>query len=166
MNPGQFIQWQDLFVLVDDGAIPVARYGPLEAAVRDQAKVYPGGVACLIILPPDAKPPPDDVKRTVKSLLLRLGSSISCLAYAIEGTGFKGVAARATLVSMKIFSSRRYPIYVETSVPQALGKVFQHLVNGKTTSIDAVLKTIAVGLAWRTPPAQRSATRDSELTVK
>ena len=84
MNRGQF-QWQDLFVMVDDGAIPAAGYATLERTVRDQAKLYPGGVAILCILPPEAKPPPDDVKRFVKAALGRLAPSISCLGYVIEG---------------------------------------------------------------------------------
>ena len=165
MNSGQFIQWQDLFVLVDDGAIPRARYDAMESAIREQVRAFPQGIACLIILPPDAKPPPDDVKRGVKAMVMRLASSISSLTYVIEGTGFKGVAARATLVGMKIFSSRPYPIYVETSLSDALGKVMSHLANGHSTSMELVKKEITdARMMWRAPlPAKP---RDQELSAK
>jgi hypothetical protein len=165
VNTGQFIQWQDLFALVDDGSVAIARYGSMESAIREQVRAYPKGIACLVILPPDARPPPDDVKRAVKSMLMRLSSSISCLCYVIEGTGFKGVAARATLVGMKIFSSRPYPIYVETSMAEALTKVVSHLANGDAAAIDSILKAISdERLQWRPPPSLRP--RDSELTAK
>jgi hypothetical protein len=134
MNTRQFIQWQDLFVLFDDGAIKY--YDPIESAAREQAKQFPQGIVCLCILPPDAKPPPDDIKRTVKGVLTRLAPALTALAYVIEGTGFRGVAARATLVGMKIFASRPYPIYVETSMEDALKKVLPHLAVGQTVTSD------------------------------
>jgi hypothetical protein len=164
VNAGQFIQWQDLFALVDDGSVPITRYASMESSIREQVKAYPQGIACLVILPPDARPPPDDVKRSVKSMLMRLASSISCLCYVIEGTGFKGVAARATLVGMKIFSSRPYPIYVETSMQEALTKVVSHLANGHATTIDAMMKAISDGrLQWTPPTPPRP---QNELSAK
>ena len=165
MNFGQFIQWQDLFALVDDGTISVARYAPIEAAIREQAKAFPQGIAVLCILPPDARPPPDDVKRSVKAALMRVASLISSLSYVIEGTGFKGVAARATLVGMKIFSSRPYPIYVETSMRDALGKMVSHMANGHMLSIEVIMKTITdARMSWKAPLPDRS--REPELSLK
>jgi hypothetical protein len=162
---GQFIQWQDLYVMVDNGSITAAGYAPMEAALREQVARYPKGVALLCILPPDARPPPDDVKRIVKGTLTRVASSITCLGYAIEGTGFRGVAVRATLVGMKIFSSRPYPIYVETSVHEALVKMASHMTNGHLISIEVVMKTIAdARLMWKVPPPARP--RENELSLK
>jgi len=165
VNAGQFIQWQDLFALVDDGSVAIARYGAMESAIREQVRTYPKGIACLVILPPDARPPPDEVKRAVKSMLMRLASSISCLSYVIEGTGFKGVAARATLVGMKIFSSRPYPIYVETSMTEAVNKVVPHLANSASTTIDSIMKAISdERLQWRPPTPSQP--KSSDLTAK
>lgn len=167
MNSARFIQWQDLFVLIDDGSLPGAKYDSFESAIREQAKMCPQGVALLCILPPEAKPPPDDVKRGVKSVLMRLAPSLSCLAYVIEGTGFRGVTARATLVGMKIFSSRPYPIYVETSVREALGKLLPHLAKGQTVTTDAnaIMKQITEArVTWQVPPPAMGS--DGELTLK
>lgn len=165
MNSGHIIQWQDLFVLVDDGLIPVSGHAPLEAAIREQAGAFPKGVAMLIILPPHAKPPPDEVKRTVKETLTRLAMSLSSLAYVIEGTGFKGVAARAALIGMKIFSSRPYPIYVETSLHEALSKMGSHMANGQMLSIEVIMKAIADVRQLRRAPLMARPT-DSEMTLK
>ena len=145
MRAGQFILWQDLFVLVDDGTIPLARYEPIGFAMQERAKLFPQGIACFVILPPGTKPPPEDVKRFLKDQLTQMASSLSCLSYIIEGTGFKAVAARAALISMKIFASRPYPIYVETSIRDGLTKVLPHLTRGKTvtTDVKVIMKAIA-----------------------
>jgi hypothetical protein len=143
MNTRQFIQWQDLFVLFDDGAIKY--YEPIEAAMREQANQFPQGIVCLCVLPPDAKPPPDDIKRTVKNALARLAPSLTALAYVIEGTGFRGVAARAALVGMKILASRPYPIYVETTMQDAIAKVLPHLPVGRsiTSDVTVIMRALA-----------------------
>lgn len=168
MKAGQFLQWHDLFVLIDDGSIPLSRYGPMESAAREQGRQYEKGMACVVILPPDTRPPPDDIKRAVKTLLTRLAPSLSCLAYVVEGTGFKGVAARATLVGMKIFASRPYPIYVETSVRDAIGKVLPHLAKGQTVTSDVnvITKIISDARASSTAPVSPPPGRVGDLTSK
>jgi hypothetical protein len=154
MNAGQFIQWYDLFTVIDDGTIPLSRYSAIESAMRAQARQFPGGIACLVILPPDTRPPPDDVKRRVKTLLTGLGTSLSCLSYAIEGTGFRAITVRATLVAMKIFSSERYPIYVDTSLDTAVRRMFPHLAHGRTVTknLQIVMDVISdARVAWVPP---------------
>ena len=161
MNSGQFIQWHDLFVVIDDGAIPMGRYDAIETAMREQAKLYPSGLACLVILPPDARPPSDEIKRTVKNLLSRLASNLTCLGYVVEGTGFKGVAARAALVGMKIFASRPYPIYVEISLAEVLQKMLPHLTEGQTITSDVkvIMNVIAdARMTWVPPQVPSRAT--------
>ncbi len=155
MRFGQFIAWQDLFAIVDDGSVPLHRYDTIEFAMREHAKLFPQGIACFVILPPGAKPPPEDVKKRVKDLLMRLGPSLSCLSYVIESSGFKAVAARAALVSMKVFASRPYPIYVETSMKGALAKVLPHLTIGKTVTADVtvIMKAIADARKNWNPPS-------------
>ncbi|HEX4417912.1 MAG TPA: hypothetical protein VH165_08435 [Kofleriaceae bacterium] len=155
MNSGQFIQWHDLFVVIDDGLIPIKRYELIESAMREQAKLYPQGLGCLVILPPDARPPSDEIKRAVKGLLSKLASSLSSLGYIVEGTGFKGVAARAALVGMKIFASRPYPIYVETSIREVLSKMLPHLADGQTVTQDVkvIMNVISdARMTWIPPP--------------
>ena len=145
VRPGEYIQWHDLFVIVDDGSIPLARCRVIEDAMMEQAKQYPSGIGLVGILPPGAKPPAPEVQKAVKETLMRLGPSMTCLGYVVEGTGFKAVAARATLIGMKIFSSRPYPIYVDISLREVLLKVLPHLPKGKTVTSDVnvIMKVIA-----------------------
>jgi hypothetical protein len=148
----QFFDWQDLFAIVDDGMIPRAKYAQIEAAMVRQAKRFPRGIACLVILPPEARPPPDDIKRCIREVLSRMEPSLTCLGYVVEGTGFMGVAARATLVGMKIFAPRTYPVYVETVMTSALVKMLPHMPVGRTVSHDVhtIANAIAAGRAVST----------------
>jgi hypothetical protein len=172
VRPGQFIHWQDLFVLVDDGSISLARYMPVASVMHERAKLFPQGIACFCILPPGAKPPPDDVKRFLKEQLTILAPSLSCLTYVIEGSGFKAVAARAALISMKVFASRPYPIYVETSVREGLIKVLPHLVKGTAATADVavIMKMISdARKAWAAAAAAAAAPSPihvGDMTVK
>lgn len=166
MNAGQFIQWHDLFVVIDDGTITLPRYSVIEAALHEQAKMFPKGIALFGILPSDARPPPEEIRQSVKRILNRLAPSMSCLAYVVEGTGFKGVAARATLVGMKIFSSRPYPIYVEVSVHEALRQIIPHLHHGRTVTSDANVLAKMIADARLGPIATSPAHSHDSLTVK
>jgi hypothetical protein len=168
VKPGQIIQWQDLFVIVDDGSIDLRGYEPIVEATEAHAKQCPQGIACMVIIPPGAKPPPDDVKRGVNDLLTRLVSSLSCLAYVIEGTGFKAAAARSSLVSMKIFAARYYPIFVETSLRVALNKVLPHMPRGKAVTLDVsvIMKVISdARMIWANTPLP-APSRMSEMLPK
>ncbi|HEY0194693.1 MAG TPA: hypothetical protein VGC42_26455 [Kofleriaceae bacterium] len=136
--------------------ISLPRYAAIENAMREQAKQCPNGLACLVVLPSDAKPPSDEIKRTVKNLLSRLANQLSCLGYVVEGTGFKGVAARAALVGMKIFASRPYPIYVEISMREVLLKMLPHLVEGQlvTSDVSVIANVISdARMTWIPPQA-------------
>jgi hypothetical protein len=144
LSAGQFLQWHDLFVVIDDGAIPLPRYDEIETAMLAQAKSHPTGITCLVILPVGARPPAQDVKDRVKSLLGQLGPSLRALAYLIEDSGFKAVAARTALIAMKVFSARPYPIVVETSMESVLDKLLPKIkgsttaAQGPTTIIQAI----------------------------
>lgn len=144
MSAGQFFQWHDLFVVVDDGNVSLSQYDKIEAAMKKQIEQY-ASIGCLVILPPGARPPPADVQARVKTLLTKLAPSLSSLGYLIEGTGFKAVSARAALVGMKIFTTRPYPIYVETSMPAVIQKMLPGLkkAGSVTTDTDVVVKALA-----------------------
>jgi len=62
----------------------------------------------------------------------------------VEGTGFKGVATRATLVGLAVFASRPYPIYVEATLRDALTKIYPHLAHGQTvtSNVKVIMKVI------------------------
>jgi hypothetical protein len=166
VNAGQFLQWHDLFVVIDDGTIPLPRYGVIESALHEQAKKFPQGVVALGILPADARPPPDEIKQAVKRILGRWTPLLSCLAYVVEGTGFKGVAVRATLVGMKIFSSRPHPIYVEVSLHDAIRQVLPHLHHGRTVMSDVNMLAKMIADARMGPITPTSTLSQESYTVK
>src|SRR5262245_1624927 len=86
------VQWNDLFVIVDDGTLQLDEYRRLEGLVKIQSAKFLSGLGCLVILPPGAKPPPEEIRKYINSLLERLGSALRCLCYAVEGTGFRSAA--------------------------------------------------------------------------
>ncbi|HEX8954322.1 MAG TPA: hypothetical protein VF945_20855 [Polyangia bacterium] len=113
------ILWRDLFVIIDDGSVPVDEYARLETIVKEQARKNPGGLGCLVIIPQGAQPPPQEVRRYLDGMLNRL--PIRALAYLVEGTGFRAAAARAALVGMRVFSRRSYSTKVASSLDEAIG---------------------------------------------
>jgi hypothetical protein len=113
------VQWQDLFVIVDDGHISIPEYERTEPLVLTQAKRCPNGLGCLVILPGRATPPPAAVRNYLQGILGRL--PIRALGYLVEGTGFKAATARAALIGLGIFQRKDYPSKVFTGLDLALG---------------------------------------------
>src|SRR3954462_2782601 len=98
IKTANIIQWRDLFVIIDDGHVSVDDYQRVETIVRSQAQRNPGGLGCLVIIPQGAQPPPTDVREYLDGMRGCLPKR--CLAYPVEGTGFRAAAARAALVGM------------------------------------------------------------------
>ena len=112
------IQWRDLFVIIDDGSVSVEEYARIEPIVTAQAGKNPGGLGCLVIIPKGATPPPNEVRRYLDAMLDRL--PMRCLAYLVEGSGFRAAAARAALVGMRVFQRKSYSTKVSSSLDEAL----------------------------------------------
>jgi hypothetical protein len=113
------VQWQDLFVVVDDGHVSIQEYDRLEPLVRVQAKSCPNGLGCLVIIPVKADAPPAAARQHLAAMLRRL--PIRALGYLVEGTGFKAASVRAVLIGLGIFQRDRYSSQVFTTVDSALG---------------------------------------------
>jgi hypothetical protein len=112
------VQWQDLFVIVDDGRVTINEYERLEPLVRVQAKGCPQGLGCLVIIPEKADPPTSAVRHHLEGMLGRL--QIRSLAYLVEGSGFRAATARGALIGLGIFQRKRYPTKVFTTLVTAL----------------------------------------------
>jgi hypothetical protein len=113
------VQWQDLFVIVDDGHVTIQEYERMEPRVRVQAKTCPNGLGCFVIIPEKAVPPPSAVRNYLAGMLGRL--PIRALGYLVEGTGFKAATVRAALIGLGIFQRNNYPSKVFTSLDVGLG---------------------------------------------
>jgi hypothetical protein len=125
MATTNIIQWRDLFIIIDDGSVPVSEYQRIEAIVTTQAKSNPGGLGCLVIIPQGAQPPPAEVRRYLDGMLDRL--PMNSLAYLVEGSGFRAAAVRAALVGMRVFQRRSYSTKVSPSLDEAVKWLLQSL---------------------------------------
>jgi hypothetical protein len=113
------VQSQDLFVIIDDGHVAIQEYERVEPLVRAQAKSFPKGLRCLVIIPEQAIPPPSAVRDYLEGMLSRL--PIRALGYFVEGTGFKAATVRAILIGLGIFQRKEYPSKVFTALDVGLG---------------------------------------------
>jgi hypothetical protein len=140
--PGHYMQWRSLFAVVDDGSISMNRYDEIEAAMVKQAREFQS-IGCLVILPPNTKPPPEPTRKRVRDILNKLQPSLNALAYLVEGSGFGAAAARATLIGLKVFSRNPYPVYVERSMTATLARMLEHGGDGDALTIATVERLIA-----------------------
>ena len=90
--------------------------------VHAQSKRYPThGLGCIVVLPENAKPPPEETRRTIDALLANLNTDLKCLSWVVEGRGFAGAACRGTLTGLSLIRHRPYPTCVESKLEVALG---------------------------------------------
>jgi len=132
------IQWQDLFVIVDDGHVSIREYERLEPLVRTQARSCPKGLGCLVIIPDNAVPPPSAVRHYLEGMLSRL--PVRALAYLVEGTGFKAATVRAALIGLGIFQRSRYGTKVYTSLDESLAWLLSGSKDGDARAAARVIK--------------------------
>jgi hypothetical protein len=125
IKTANIIQWRDLFIIIDDGSVPVDEYQRIETIVRSQAQRNPDGLGCLVIIPKGAQPPPTEVRKYLDGMLDRL--PMRCLAYLVEGTGFRSAAVRAALVGMRVFLRKSYSTKVSSSLDEAIVWLLNHL---------------------------------------
>jgi hypothetical protein len=142
--PAPVSLWRDLFVLVDKGDTKVSDYPILEKMVLEQSEEHPGGLGCLVIIPANASPPPDDVRAAIKGVLTRLAPKLRCLCWVVEGSGFRAAAVRATLTGLRMFSRPPYPTNVASSMSQALTWVMAHLAHGTGRAADVPIALDAI----------------------
>ena len=129
--PVPVVMWRDIFALVDQGRSKVEDYPILEALVIEQAGRHPGGLACLVIIPSTASPPPDHVRRAISDVLARLAPKLRCLCWLVEGSGFRAAAVRATLAGLRMVNRSPYPTLVASDLNEALRWILPHLADGK-----------------------------------
>jgi hypothetical protein len=139
--------WRDIFALVDRGQTNVSEYPILEAMVREQAEQHPRGLGCLVIIPANANPPPDNVRRAINDVLTRLSPSLLCLCWLVEGKGFRAAAVRAALAGLRIVRRPPYPTTVASDMISALRWMFPHLREGAAAMSEIPAAAAAIGKA-------------------
>ncbi len=137
--------WEDVFVLVDSGRAPQGHYVKAGALVREHAAKYPTGVGILTIVPGDAVPPPEPVRKTMNEVLRSIEPSIRCFTWLVEGHGFQGAMVRAVCNGMRIFGGHPYPTHVASGVADSLSWMLPHLENGhaRLARVREAVRTLA-----------------------
>ncbi len=134
--PVPVIIWRDLFVLVDKGSAKVSDYPMLERMVLDQSERYPEGLGCVVIIPANAIPPPDDVRQAIKDVLTCLAPKLRCLCWVVEGSGFRAAAVRGALTGLRMFSRPTYPTNVASNMNAAVSWVLAKVTPGSNRRAD------------------------------
>jgi hypothetical protein len=119
--------WEDVFVLVDSGRAPAGHYRRARDLVIEHAAKYPAGVGILTIIPPDASPPPEAVRKAMNEALRRIESRIRCFCWMVEGAGFQGAMVRAVCTGLQLFGRHAYPAHVASNTTEALSWMLPHL---------------------------------------
>jgi hypothetical protein len=131
--PLPVVMWRNVFALVDQGSASAADYPILERMVCEQGKRHPEGLGCLVIIPPLANPPPENVRRAIRDVLTNLAPQLRGLCWLVEGTGFRAAAVRATLVGLRVFNRQPYPTCVASDMTESLQWLLACLSKGSPT---------------------------------
>ncbi|MBV9946243.1 MAG: hypothetical protein JOZ69_05290 [Myxococcales bacterium] len=129
-SPVNVILWKDIFVVVDNGEGRASDYVTLAGLIRTQCTKYTYGVGCLTIIPSQARPPKDEVRRAMNDVLAGLDKSLRCLCWFVEGAGFQGAMARAVLTGLRAFGRYAFPTHVSSQLDEALQWMLPQLDGG------------------------------------
>jgi hypothetical protein len=109
-----------LFVVVDDGAAVATDYPILERIVIHEAKRFPNGIAGLIIVPRNARPPREEIRAAIRETLRNVGKHIRSICWYVEGSGFQGASQRAVLSGLVMLLQPPYPAHIASELRGAL----------------------------------------------
>lgn len=119
------MMWEDIFAVVDDGRAPLADYEVLRELIAEQHVKYPAGLACLAIIPANAKPPSEEVRKALNATLESV--PLSCICWYVEGSGFQASMVRAVLGGLRFLTRRSYPTFVASDLEPAVQWIFAEL---------------------------------------
>jgi len=77
-------------------------------------------IVALFVMPPDSGAPPEDFRKVQAAQLPTIMANLEFAVAVFEGTGFRASLKRSALVGILLLSPKRYPIYVRSSVEDAL----------------------------------------------
>jgi hypothetical protein len=142
----QVSQWEDVFVLIDNGTARESDYAVIQRMLAEHGSRYATGVGCLVIIPVDAKPPSERVRKAMKAALAVV--PLRCLCWLVEGAGFQAAMVRGVLTGLSLVANRSYETHVSRDLGAALAWMLPHL-EGRTNRIEAVSRGTAAIRASR-----------------
>jgi hypothetical protein len=110
----------NVFVVFDDGAALATDYPIIQRIIAKEARQFPKGMVCLTIIPPNAKPPREEIRDAIRDAFGNVTKHLAGVCWFVEGTGFKGAAARAVISGIVMIMSPPYPSHITTDFADAL----------------------------------------------
>lgn len=89
-------------VLLWRGAVTEARFQLQKEAMEHLTDAYPGEASILCVIEPASEPPNQELRHKASKLLTELGPKIRCVAFVVEGTGFRAAMIRGVLSSVEL----------------------------------------------------------------
>jgi hypothetical protein len=121
----QIIAWEDLFVVIDSGTGKPSDYDALRRMIIEQRSRHRAGLGCLAIIPADAKPPSEPVRKALNAALD--AAPLRCMCWIVEGSGFQAAMVRAVLTGLRFIGHRPYPTHVAEDLEHALQWMLPYL---------------------------------------
>lgn len=107
-------------VLLWRGAVDEASFARQREALQFVTQAYAGEASVLCIIEATSEPPSQEMRQRASRLLEELGASIRCIAYVIEGSGFRAAIIRGVLSSIEMLKRDKvFPSRYFGSVPEA-----------------------------------------------
>jgi len=133
---------RNLIVIIDHGQASAADYVASKAIALERARAFPAGLGCMVIIPPDARPPKDDARRAIKAALDEVSQHLRCLCWTIEGSGFRAATLRAALAGLGLFVRAPYPTSVQKDVASGLHWLIRHFGDTFPTDLAEVTSSV------------------------
>lgn len=130
------IVWRNVIVLCDDGRSVAADYMDLPEIADEVHKRYPQGLGLLAIIPPNAVPPTEPVRKVINETLRDAQHTLRGLSWAIEGNGFQGAMARAVLTGLRFLTTTPYPRNFSTNVFDSVHWLLPRVCGGDSRPAD------------------------------
>lgn len=96
-------------VLLWRKSVNETRFQIQREAIEHVATHYPGEAAILCVIEPTSEPPPQELREAAAQLLTRLGPQLRCVAFVIEGSGFRAAMIRGVLSGIEFLRRSTYP---------------------------------------------------------
>jgi hypothetical protein len=128
MGGVQFILWEDIFVVIDDGGGIPSDYLAIERKIIEQGVRFKEGIGCLAIIPVNARPPPQATRKAMTAAIE--GAPLRCFCWFVEGSGFQAATVRAVITGLRLVSRPSYPTHVASDLEEAIRWILCALKGG------------------------------------
>lgn len=128
MGSVQFILWEDICVVIDDGGGIPSDYEAIERKFIEQGARFKEGIGCLAIIPVNAKPPPQPIRKAMSAALA--GAPLRCCCWFVEGSGFQAAMVRAVITGLRLVSRPPYPTHIASDLEEAIRWILHKLPGG------------------------------------